>query len=1224
MTDGNKPRLRQQVPRRGTNKVGTENRTASGSNGHRDSSINPVRPPSTEANKKSYQGPSSLHLLAINGDRDKLQEALHSSLHQDIDEVDHLSRTPLIYAVLGDRVECVALLLKHRANINIADIDERTPLHWSAYQGNHKLVKYLLAKGADKVRKDKEGRTPLHLSTSHDNIKVMQTLLHSMKLQEIDSCDNNNLTALSWSVFYDRIDYVRLLLRHGADTQVLDNESRSILHWTIQNKQPNILQMLIDHNSSLIDWVDNQRRTVLHLAVGRSNIALVRYLLGVTHKSAIDIKNKTDKMGRTPLHWAAVLGETDIVTLLLKHGADHTLSDSNGAFPLHYAAQTDLTDNGETVRAMVETRGITDRPDNDKATALMWAAVKGSAKVLEILLEKQCSQVDTVDINGQTALHKCTQAGHLLCVRVLIRHGSEVNICDKERHTPLFLACATGHRDIVEELLLNGTAPHLDDKDTDGKCPIHYAAARDRIDIINILLKHNSSVDAQDNEGCTPLHLSASLGLVHCISLLLENKADVEKRDNAGRTALHLACASGYVDAVKLLISRFHAEVNVIAHEREPLTPLDYAILGDHQDVAVYLSTENNAYTAKNLNICAKKIQSCWKNYCLRKSFNKPSTLQQIMFVKSDFGRKSPYFSSHAYTEGNSTALNNSGNSTASRHSMSTLPSPFAVNAPLNTLKRTNSSTTLSSSPFAPSNMRYYGASASKPKLSLSISNSNLFKETKSEAGKQKLSLSFNSNNMKGERSSTTNSTKSFKHVKSVRKSSMISTSRTAHSGEMLTKRIQRHSTNSTKYHFHQPIRDPTLVRENAIVPNNASNTENTHGTNNMLNDNIVANSTLTNTSNSAHPTDQHVENNTLTNSTSISELQPVGEVSGFNTDQTLKSSSSDSSIVFHPKECDIAETATIAKPVTPVTSTDPSIISRSTATPKIRIIHPDYTHDKPWNKYRRDQKRVQLIRNQTDAAIRIQHAFRSYSRRKNREREEHENNLFEIESYSSMGSAINHVENPEINGRLENPSSTCDEQTDDIGLVTQSPSEDVASIDDLKEVAALMIQLAWRQYVKDKLLRNQELDSCVDIDDKKGPTDVITGENQVVRSDDAQIVTITKNITHDELTNVSKSSNHSVDTNRKSNSSSRVKTASTKGRTSPTNVPCSLLLAQEVYCPGSTNSIDTANPPWRQSSARLKQTIASASAFSAARLQKDPSSAKKTLCQGTRRTKVK
>ena len=86
------------------------------------------------------------------------------------------------------------------------------------------------------------------------------------------------------------------------------------------------------------------------------------------------------------------------------------------------------------------------------------------------------------------------------------------------------------------------------------------------------------------------LHYAAYGGFHGCISLLLESGIDVDAKDKTGVTALHWACASGSLDTVKLLF-RFDAFPNYRELEGERLTPLDYAIIRDHQDVAQVYST---------------------------------------------------------------------------------------------------------------------------------------------------------------------------------------------------------------------------------------------------------------------------------------------------------------------------------------------------------------------------------------------------------------------------------------------------------------------------------------------------------------------------------------------------------------------------------------------------------------------------------------------------------
>lgn len=84
--------------------------------------------------------------------------------------------------------------------------------------------------------------------------------------------------------------------------------------------------------------------------------------------------NARDHTERTPLHWAAAIGSAALVQLLIKHGADDSLLDQNGATALHYAAQHARLD---CIAMLLGGKQRSDCPDLDGRRALAWAVMKG-------------------------------------------------------------------------------------------------------------------------------------------------------------------------------------------------------------------------------------------------------------------------------------------------------------------------------------------------------------------------------------------------------------------------------------------------------------------------------------------------------------------------------------------------------------------------------------------------------------------------------------------------------------------------------------------------------------------------------------------------------------------------------------------------------------------------------------------------------------------------------
>ena len=101
--------------------------------------------------------------------------------------------------------------------------------------------------------------------------------------------------------------------------------------------------------------------------------------------------------------------------------------------------------------------------------------------------------------------------------------------------------------------------------------------------------------------------------------LIGEGGAEVNLQDAEGITALHWACSVGSVDAVELLIGIASTNLNVMEVDGEKLTPLDYSIIGSHQEVAQILIERGALSISSIRELAATMIQRCWRGYWVRK-----------------------------------------------------------------------------------------------------------------------------------------------------------------------------------------------------------------------------------------------------------------------------------------------------------------------------------------------------------------------------------------------------------------------------------------------------------------------------------------------------------------------------------------------------------------------------------------------------------------------------
>lgn len=177
--------------------------------------------------------------------------------------------------------------------------------------------------------------------------------------------------------------------------------------------------------------------------------------------------NAEDNSQQTALHWAAVRGATATADVLLENGARLEAADVNGYRAVHVAAQYGQT---TFLHHIVSKYGADfEALDDDGRSSLHWAAYKGNADTIRLLLFMDANQVRQ-DKNGCTPLHWAVIRGSLEVCTLLVHAGTkqELTLRDRGGFTPLQLAADKGQRHL-SNILSNATKVSFGDKYCSGR-----------------------------------------------------------------------------------------------------------------------------------------------------------------------------------------------------------------------------------------------------------------------------------------------------------------------------------------------------------------------------------------------------------------------------------------------------------------------------------------------------------------------------------------------------------------------------------------------------------------------------------------------------------------------------------------------------------------------------------------------------------------------------------
>ncbi len=340
-----------------------------------------------------------------------------------------------------------------------------TPLALAAFWGWADLIDVLYSKGAHvnafmptNTLEAWQGYTALHIAVAFNRVDTVKALI--INKADINAKINsstspfNGLTPLDLAIGYGHKEIALLLNQVGAErTLVPQDESMRELIITRQQQ----IQATPQINAEAIDL---EGQTELIKAIRAGNSALVQELVAKGSNPNKPIQgleyNKNPLTGFSPLCFAIYLGHNQIASILLQFGANPnyviTNNDAgkNGFCPLHIAV---AKNNAEMVTSLIKRGADIEAPIQAPLclTPLCLAAECGYPEIINILCESGAHVNHTLD--GFTPLHHAIMKKQPLAIKVLIKHNADPNILVQKPHNPYDgfngLCLAILHNDLI-------------------------------------------------------------------------------------------------------------------------------------------------------------------------------------------------------------------------------------------------------------------------------------------------------------------------------------------------------------------------------------------------------------------------------------------------------------------------------------------------------------------------------------------------------------------------------------------------------------------------------------------------------------------------------------------------------------------------------------------------------------------------------------------------------
>ena len=475
----------------------------------------------TDKNKNT-----SLHAAVHGHCRKKDIQAIIDNF-ADINAINKNKQTALMIACENGNANVIKVLLKNRADLDIANADGDTCIHVVARRDYSKdIIHTMVNHGANVNTKNMFNETPLMKANKNGNIDATKELLNA-------GADHTILDGFGDTWIHQSIDggyrqeLIQTMIDHGADVNAINKRNETAFMKACKTGNVDAIKLLLSVGANPNIENDDGETWIHHTVIGNWS----REVLQVVIAHGGDV-NAATKGNITALMLASRTGNADVINVLLAAGADPNITDADGYTCLHDAIDVGCTK--ETLTAFINHGANIHAANKKGVTPLMGAVWKGNIDAIKVLLTAGADRKDCDTCLHSAIRNKC---GKEILQRV-ISHGADVNAKNEHGVTALGVACQMGNKDAINELLKAGADPNIVDEA--GETCLHITIrGRGSQKHLEALITQGADVNATNKNSVTALQVACQMKNEDAISVLLKAGADPAIKDKHDYTYLH-------------------------------------------------------------------------------------------------------------------------------------------------------------------------------------------------------------------------------------------------------------------------------------------------------------------------------------------------------------------------------------------------------------------------------------------------------------------------------------------------------------------------------------------------------------------------------------------------------------------------------------------------------------------------------------------------------------